>query len=81
MIILDRWNRRVTFIPLLLQIKTIVCLSDPSFVHKVFEGIKVSKYAESLNDLNKLYQHLSPKAAVEKEVIKRVWEEYSKTHG
>jgi len=69
------------FIPLLLQIKTIVCLSDPSFVHKVFEGIKVSKYAESLNDLNKLYQHLSPKDAVEKEVIKRVWEEYSKTHG
>jgi len=55
--------------------KKVVSLSDPVFVKKVLEGIRASRYADKLRDLNELYQHLSTKDAKEREVIKSVWEE------
>lgn len=60
--------------------KEVVSLSDPVFVKKVLEGIKTSRHAEKLRDLNELYQHLSTKDVKEREVIKGVWEGYSKTN-
>jgi len=51
-------------------------LSDPVFVKRVLQGIKDSRYADRLEDLDKLYRHLSTKDAKEKVVIKQVWEEF-----
>jgi len=51
-------------------------VSDPVFVLKVLKGIKASPYADRLEDLDKLYRHLSTKDAAEKAVIKKVWEEF-----
>lgn len=56
--------------------KEVVSLSDPAFVLKVLEGIKASPKAEVLEDLDKLYKHLSTKDANEKAVIRKVWEEF-----
>ncbi|TJZ49902.1 hypothetical protein FAZ15_22035 [Sphingobacterium olei] len=58
--------------------KVVVSLSDPAFVLEVLEGIKASPKAEVLEDLDKLYKHLSTKDANEKAVIKKVWEEFRK---
>ncbi|WP_162304982.1 hypothetical protein [Sphingobacterium olei] len=55
-----------------------VSLSDPAFVLEVLEGIKASPKAEVLEDLDKLYKHLSTKDANEKAVIKKVWEGFRK---
>ena len=60
--------------------KEVVSLSDPVFVKKVLKGIKASRHAEKLRDLNELYQHLSTKDTKDKEVIKSVWEEFYKTN-
>ncbi|WP_367331743.1 hypothetical protein [Sphingobacterium multivorum] len=60
--------------------KEVVSLSDPVFVKKVLGGIRASRHAEKLRDLNELYQHLSTKDAKEKEVIKSVWEDFIKTN-
>lgn len=57
--------------------KEVVSLSDPAFVRRVLEGIKASPKADVLEDLDKLYKHLSSKNASEKAVIKKVWEEFS----
>lgn len=35
--------------------KVVDSLTDPSFAKRVLEGIKASKYADRLNDLDKLY--------------------------
>lgn len=56
--------------------KVVDSLSDPMFVLKVLEGIQASPYADRLEDLDKLYRHLSTKDAAEKAVIKKVWEEF-----
>jgi len=58
--------------------KEVVSLSDPVFVKKVLQGIKISRHAEKLQDLNELYRHLSTKDANEKEVIKSVWLDFEK---
>lgn len=55
--------------------KEVASLSDAVFVEKVLEGIRASRHAAKLKSLEELYQHLSPKNANEKEVIKSVWEE------
>ncbi len=60
--------------------KEVVSLSDPVFVKKVLVGIRASRHAEKLRDLSELYQHLSTKDSKEKEVIKSVWEEFTKTN-
>ena len=60
--------------------KEVVSLSDPNFVLKVLRGIKASRHAAKLNSLEELYQHLSPKNAKEKEIIKSVWEDFTKTN-
>lgn len=57
--------------------KVIVSLSDPVFILKVLEGIKASPHAGALEDLDKLYKHLSTKDTTEKTVIKKVWEEFN----
>src|SRR5690606_19742873 len=54
-----------------------VFLSEPAFVLRVLEGIKASPKADVLENLDKLYKHLSTKDATEKAVIKKVWEEFS----
>jgi len=56
--------------------KVVDSLSDPVFVLKVLEGIKASPYADRLEDLDKLYRHLSTKDATERAVIKKVWEAF-----
>ncbi|MBD1431695.1 hypothetical protein H8B06_02565 [Sphingobacterium sp. DN00404] len=58
--------------------KVVVSLSDPAFVRRVLEGIKASPKADVLEDLDKLYKHLSTKDANEKAVIKKVWEGFGK---
>ena len=50
--------------------KEVVSLSDPNFVLKVLRGIKASRHTAKLKSLEELYQHLSPKNANEKEIIK-----------
>lgn len=60
--------------------KEVVSLSDPFFVKKVLEAIRASRYADKLRDLNELYQHLSTKDAKEREIIKSVWEDFTKTN-
>ncbi|TJZ59896.1 hypothetical protein FAZ15_13460 [Sphingobacterium olei] len=60
--------------------KVVVSLSDPAFVLQVLEGIKASPKADVLEDLDKLYRHLSTKDTNEKAVIKTVWEEFRKYH-
>lgn len=55
----------------------VVSLSDPEFVRRVLEGIKASPKADVLENLDKLYKHLSTKDASERAVIKKVWEEFS----
>ncbi len=56
--------------------KTVDSLTDPIFVLKVLEGIKVSPHANKLNNLDELYSHLSTKKAAEKAVVKQVWEAF-----
>jgi len=56
--------------------KVVVSLSDSAFVRRVLEGIKASKKADVLEDLDKLYKHLSTKDATERAVIKKVWDEF-----
>ena len=56
--------------------KVVDSLSDPVFVLKVLEGIQASPHVDKLNDLDKLFGHLSTKDAAEKAVIKKVWEEF-----
>lgn len=58
--------------------KTVDSLTDPIFVLKVLEGIKVSPLANKLDNLDALYSHLSTKKAAEKAVIKEVWEPFRK---
>lgn len=58
--------------------KVVVSLSDPEFVLRVLEGIKVSPNAGALEEINTLYRHLSTKDATEKAIIKKVWEEFRK---
>lgn len=58
--------------------KVVVSLSDPAFVLKVLQGIKASPNAAVLEDLHKLYKHLSTKDATEKAMIKKVWEGFHK---
>lgn len=57
--------------------KVVVSLSDPAFVLRVLQGIQASPKADVLEDLDKLYKHLSTKDANEKAVIKKVWEGFS----
>lgn len=59
--------------------KEVVSLSDTDFVEKVMIGISTSKHAAKLKSLEGIYQHLSPKNSKEKEVIKSVWEKFTKT--
>lgn len=56
--------------------KMVDSLSDPDFVKRVLQGIKASRYADRLEDIDKLYRHLSTKDATERTVIKKVWEEF-----
>ena len=56
--------------------KLVDSLSDPTYVFKVLKGIQASEYADKLNSLDELYRHLSTKDAIEKTVIKKVWEEF-----
>ena len=56
--------------------KVVDSLSDPDFVKRVLQGIKASRYADRLEDIDKLYRHLSTKDATERTVIKKVWEEF-----
>ncbi|WP_162304980.1 hypothetical protein [Sphingobacterium olei] len=54
-----------------------VSRSGPVFLLEVLEGIKASPKVEVLEDLDKLYKHLSTKDPTEKAVIKKVREEFN----